>query len=189
MDVCDLILKRRTIRRFMPKAIPRDVIVGSINAARLAPSAMNLQPLEFILVTEQEMIMSIFNCTNWAGYAKEGGPKEGEEPGAFIVIISNHSISRSPEMDVGLAAENIMLYALSSGVASCPIVAMDKDRVRQALGIPQSHSIEMAIALGYPKQESVEDVFKDTTKYWVDGDGVLHVPKRNLEVVMHEEKF
>ncbi len=71
-----LILKRRTIRRFKQKRIGKAILLDCLNAARLAPSAANLQPLEYILITKSLNLNKIFNCTNWAGYLKDGSPKE-----------------------------------------------------------------------------------------------------------------
>ena len=55
MSVHDLILSRRTIRQFGPKPVGRDILEKIVNAGRLAPSAANLQPLEFIAVDDEEL--------------------------------------------------------------------------------------------------------------------------------------
>jgi len=50
MAIYDLILKRRTIRKFKPKKVPRVILKKLINAARISPSAANLQFLEYLVV-------------------------------------------------------------------------------------------------------------------------------------------
>ncbi len=189
MDAYELILKRRTIRKFRQKKIGRCILAGCLEAARLAPSARNLQPLEYVLVTRKGSRGDVFSCTAWAGYEKKAGPKRGEEPAAYVVILSNRSISETAAYDVGLAAGNIMLAALNAGVASCPLGALDRPRLASLLGIPATHAIELAIALGYPKQKSVAEDLKDDVKYWLDGAGVLHVPKRKPDGIAHWERF
>ncbi len=187
MNTYRLIIKRRTVRRFKQKKITRLILLDCLNAARLAPSAANLQPLEYILVTKN--LCEIFNCTRWAGYLKEGAPKQNERPVAYIVIISNPEINKDPKYDVGLAAENIILTAFEKKIGSCLIGSVDRKKLAKILNIPKNYFIELVIALGYSKQKSVEEESKDETKYWLDKKGILHVPKRKLKDIVHEEKF
>jgi len=56
MDVYNAILKRRTIRRFQKKAIPFPVLEKCVNAARLSPTARNVQPLEFVAVNDTTQV-------------------------------------------------------------------------------------------------------------------------------------
>lgn len=187
MNVYESILKRRTIRKFSQTKIKKSDLLAYINAARLAPSSANLQPLEYILVTKN--LERVFECTTWAGYLKNGAPKKGEKPTAYILIISNTEINNDAKYDVGFAAENIVLTALERGIASCIIGSLKRKDLFDILHIPKNYVIELAIALGYPKQTSVEDKFKGDVKYWLDDKGVLHVPKRKLQNIVHEETF
>ncbi len=67
-DFLELIKKRRTIRQFKPEEIPDRVLLKLAEAGRLAPSAANLQPLEFVLVKDPEVRRKIFPCLRWAAY-------------------------------------------------------------------------------------------------------------------------
>lgn len=187
MNIYKLILKRRTIRKFSQKKIRKSDLFSFINAARLAPSSANLQPLGYILITKN--LNRVFECTNWAGYLKNGAPKKEERPVAYILIISNTKINADAKYDVGLAVENIVLTALERKVASCIIGSLNKNKLIKSLNIPNDYKIELAVALGYPKQKSVEDEFKQDTKYWLDKKGVLRVPKRKLKDILHKEIF
>ena len=187
MDNYRLITKRRTIRKFKQKKITPKILFRCLNAARLAPSSANLQPLEYILVTEN--LSKVFNCTRWAGYLEEGAPKKDERPTAYIVIISSSKINRNAKYDVGFAAENIILTALEEGIGSCPIGSIDHKKIAKTLNIPKDYLIELMVALGYPKQGSIEEEFEDDIKYYLDKEGVLHVPKRGLKDIVHEERF
>ncbi|HDD46473.1 MAG TPA: nitroreductase [Candidatus Aenigmarchaeota archaeon] len=187
MGVYDLIIKRRTIRKFKQEKIKKDILIDCLNAARLAPSAANLQPLEYILVTRA--LDKVFECTRWAGYLKNGKPKQHERPVAYIVIISNKEVSKDAKYDAGFAASNIILTALERGVASCVIGSIDRERLAKNLSIPKNYNIELVIALGYGKQKSVEEEFKGDVRYWLDEKGILHVPKKRLGDIVHEERF
>jgi len=187
MSVYDTIKKRRTIRKFTQKKIEKSDLLECLNAARLAPSGANKQPLEYVIVTKA--LDEVFECTKWAGYLKDGAPKEDERPPVYIVVLSNTEISTSARYDAGLSAENLILTALEKGIGCCIIKSVIKEKLIEILNIPANYEIEMVIAMGYPKQESVEAEFKDSVKYWLDEKDVLHVPKRKLKDITHEEKF
>lgn len=187
MSIYGLIIKRRTIRKFKQKKVDKKILLKCLNAARLAPSAANLQPLEYILVTEN--LDTVFDCIQWAGYLNDGTPQPDERPVAYILIICNKEINREARYDVGLAAENIVLTAMEMGVASCIIGSINRDKLAKILNIPENYFIELIIALGYPKQKSIEEEFRGDVKYWVDKKGILHVPKRKLKDILHEENF
>ena len=187
MNTYKLILKRRTIRKFSQKEIKKSDLLLFINAARLAPSSANLQPLEYILITKN--LERVFECTNWAGYLKNGAPKKGEKPFAYVLIVSNAKINTDAKYDVGLAVENIILTALEKGIASCIIGSLNRNKLTKYLNIPKDYKIELAVALGYPKQKSIEDKFKQDIKYWLDKKSILHVPKRKLKDIVHKEIF
>ena len=187
MDTHKLILKRRTTRKFEQMKIDKETLLDCMNAARLAPSGANLQPLEYILVTEN--LERVFGCTHWAGYLDNGTPEPDERPVAYVVIVLNKDISTEARYDVGLAAGNIILTALERGIASCLLGALERDALMKVLNVPDNYAIELVIALGYPKQESIVDEIRQDIKYWLDEKGVLHVPKRRLEDIVHEEWF
>ena len=185
--IYETIIKRRSIRKFSQKGIDKNILLDCLNAARLSPSAANLQPLEYILVTENTD--KIAEYLKWAAYLKEAGPKKEEMPKAYIIILSNSEIKKEPKYDVGLAAENIILTAKGGGLASCIVGSIDKEKMAKVLSIPPKYQIEILIALGYPNQESFEEEFKGDVKYWLDEKGNLHVPKRKLKDIIHYEQF
>jgi nitroreductase len=191
MSLYDLILSRRSIRQFRSEPIPRDVLTDIVNAGRLAPSAANRQPLEFIVVDEESKKEEIYPCLKWAGYiAPEGNPKPGQEPQAYIVVIVNSEIrDKGFEWDSGAAIENMILAAWEKEIGSCWIISMDKARVQELLGLPESYKVDSVLALGYPAETPVIEDMADSVKYWKDEKGRLHVPKRKLEDVIRFNRF
>ena len=59
MEFKNVILGRRSIRRFKQKPINKEILLKLIEAARLAPSAGNIQPLKYLIVTEKDKLISI----------------------------------------------------------------------------------------------------------------------------------
>lgn len=191
MSIYEIILKRRTIRRFKQDAIPVELFERLVNAGRLAPTGANLQPLEFIIVNEQEMVNKVFPTLKWAGYiAPAGNPPEGKRPTAYILVLVNTDIkSGNGSVDAAAAIENMILTALDEGVGSCWLGSIDRDQLRSIFNIPVHYHIDSVLALGYPDEAPVVEEVKDSIKYWKDEQGVLHVPKRKLSDVVHYNRF
>ena len=191
MSVYDLILQRRTIRRFRPDPVPHDLLDRLLDAGRLAPVAANIQPLEFLAVDDPGVCAQLFPHTAWAGYLENGAPPEGERPTAYLVILRNQRLkSPVPDQDLGFAAMALTLAALDEGVASCAIGALKRPPLEALLGVPDEYLVEMVIALGYPLEVAVaEEMVGDNVKYWRDAQGVHHVPKRLKEAVTHWNRF
>jgi len=187
----EVIVSRRSIRQFKAEPLASELLERIANAGRLAPSAANRQPLEFVAVADPGTREILFPCLRWAAYiAPEGNPEPGREPQAYVVTLVNTSIRRDGyERDVGAAVENMILAAWAQGVGSCWIVSFDEGRVREILGVPREYRIDSVLALGYPAESPCIEDLKDSVKYWKDGEGRLHVPKRRLEEVMHLNAF
>jgi len=158
-----------------------------VDLARLSASGANRQPLKYILSCDPQKNALIFPHLRWAGYLKDwGGPAEGERPTAYIVILRDDEISLSVDCDHGIAAQSILLGATERGLGGCILGSVQRDEMRQALGIPDRYYILLVIALGKPAETVViEPVGADgDIKYWRDEAGVHHVPKRSLDEII-----
>lgn len=189
INVYDAILSRRSIRRFQQKPIEIELLKKFVNAARLAPSAANLQPLEFFVVNDERLCSEIFETIGWAGYLKDWSPSKDEKPAAYIIILVKNINNSWYLRDVSLASENIVLTAESEGIGSCILLNIKKDKIQEILEIPKDIEVDSVIALGYKAEQPVVEDMKDSVKYWKDEKQILHVPKRKLEDIIHVNKF
>ena len=191
MSVYELILKRRTIRKFLRRQISEKVLKKIVNAGRLAPSASNLQPLEFVIINDINVLGKIFATLKWAGYiAPLGNPAEGQRPTAYIVVLINSDIQKEKgEVDAAAAIENMILTAMEEKIGSCWIGSVNHNEVRKILQIPDQYKIDSVLALGYPAEEPVVEQAKDSIKYWKDESGRLHVPKKKFDDIVHFNLF
>ena len=184
----DLVLKNRSYRRFHEeRAISRDTLVELVDLARLSPSGGNMQALKYILSCDPKTNGRIFPYVAWAGYLKEwGGPKEGERPSAFIIILHDTTIRANAGIDPGIAAQSITLGAAEKGLGACMMGAIQRDALRASMQIADQYEIALVIALGVPAETVVlEKVGPDgDVKYWRDAASVHHVPKRSLEEII-----
>ncbi len=191
MKVYEAICKRRTIRRFSQEPVPKEILEKLIKAARLAPSAANLQPGEYIVVDEPGLVEQVFKTLRWAGYiVPRGNPPEGERPVAYIVVLLNkEKVKAGGERDAAASIENIILAALEDGIGSCWLGSIEREALRGILNIPGRCEIDSVVALGYPNESPVVEEMKDSIKYWKDDKNVLHVPKRRLQDILHWNKY
>ena len=188
MALKDLVIRNRSYRRFhQQEAIQFETLRELVDLARLSASAANRQPLKYILSCDPAKNALIFPCTRWAGYLTDwGGPKEGDRPAAYIVILGDSEISKNVGCDHGIAAQSILLGATEKGLGGCMIGALDRDELRKALDIPERYEIVLVIALGKPKEIVVlEELGADgDIKYYRDEQSVHHVPKRSLDEII-----
>jgi nitroreductase len=180
----DLIRKNRSCRRFYEdRSVKMDQLKEMVNLARLSASAANLQPLKYILSCRPETNARIFACLGWAAYLKDWpGPKAGERPAAYIIILADTNITRKVGCDHGIAAQSILLGARDSGLAGCMIGSIQQKPLREALAVPDALEVLLVIAIGKPREHvTVEAVGSDgDIRYWRDDKGGHHVPKRSL---------
>ncbi len=197
MKVYEATLKRRSIRRFKNKAVPDGALEKCIDTARLAPSGRNQQLCEYIVINDAKVLPGIFE--HIGGSAKlppdKGGPRPDQTPKAYTIVLINKTLEgdanrrRVTLIDVGLAAENLMLTALEQGIGACPILMFNEKDIKLLLDIPDGYDIALVIAMGYPDESPVAEAAKDSLNIYVDDKGVRHVPKRKLADIIHHNKF
>lgn len=189
--VYDIIVKRRSIRRYKQNAVPFDTLIKFVDAGRLAPSASNLQPLEYLIVDQHNLLNGVYSALKWAGYiAPDGDPPEGERPTAYIVMLVRKDCHAGEyPRDVGAAVENILLSAREEGIGSCWIRSFDRKKLMEVLNIPTEIEIDSVIALGYINEDPVLEEMMDSVKYWKDDSGRLHVPKRRMKEILHHNRY
>lgn len=191
MNIYGLILKRRSIRSFKQKPLSLRFLKKLANAARVAPSGANLQPLEYLCINDLAVCGKIFKELAWAAYiSPRGTPIEGQRPTAYILVLVNLSIRKENyQYDVGAAMENMILTALDEGVGSCWIGSINRPKLSRILNIPARFLIDSVLALGYPDETPKIVKLKKDCKYWKDRNHRLYVPKRDVKNIIHINKF
>ena len=188
----DLVRKNRSYRKFYQDvSIELETLRELVDLARLSASAMNLQPLKYVLSCEPQKNALIFSHLGWASYLKDWpGPSEGEKPSAYIIVLGDTEISRAFGCDHGIAAQSILLGATERGLGGCMIATVKRQELSRALDIAPRYEILLVIALGKPKETVViEEVGSGGDfRYWRDNQSVHHVPKRALDDIIIGQK-
>jgi nitroreductase len=174
MSVLELIKSRRSTRKFIDRKVEREKIESCIEAARLAPSAENVQPCRFLVVDDPEQIArlsenafsGIYRFSRWAAEAP-----------VIVCIFAEldwlaNRLGKQVQgtsyylIDVGIAGEHLVLQAEALGLGTCWIGWFDEKKTRKFFDVPRSWKAVSLLALGYPeyrkgkvsKRKPLEDV-------------------------------
>jgi nitroreductase len=184
----ELVQRNRSYRRFHQGIqIDLNTLRELVDLARLSASGGNRQLLKYLLSVDPGTNGKIFRTLTWAAYLKDWpGPGEGERPPAYIIVLGDRRIAESFGCDHGIACQSILLGAVEKGLGGCIIGSVRRDELRSALAIPEHLEILLVIALGKPKEIVVLEPLRSDgdIRYWRDGEGVHHVPKRSLDEIM-----
>lgn len=184
----DLVRKNRSYRRFYQEvAVELETLRELVDLARLSASGANRQPLKYFLSCDPDQNAAIFPNLGWAGYLEDwAGPVEGERPSAYILILGDTEVDQSFGVDHGIAAQSILLGATERGLGGCIIATIQREALRETLGLDSRYKILLVLALGKPKETVViEPVGPDgDIKYWRDEEQVHHLPKRALDEII-----
>jgi len=193
MDFMEIVKSRRTIRFFRQDPVAEEVLVELVEAARVAPSASNGQPLEYVIVTDKAQVAGVFEQLAWGAYVQpRRNPPAGRRPVAYIVVLINseRELGRFGVVDAAAAIENILLTAWSKGIGSCWLASVNREKTAAILNIPETHRIDSVVALGYPDEAPLlEDCTSESIEYYLDDNDRLHVPKRPLTSIAHVNTF
>ena len=166
MDNLELLRSRRSIRSFQERVISRDDLEKIVDAARYAPTARNVQPWEFVVVSSKDMLKKFAQIAENARFMASAA-----------VCIAVFSEETKYYLEDGCAATcNILLAATALGIGSCWIAGDKKPYAQEICSLLKaSNGLKLVslIALGYPQDK---DAFKD-------------MAKRNLKELIHWEKF
>lgn len=146
MDVMDAINTRISVRSYSNRMIPEDVVGRLLEAARISPSASNMQPWHFIVVSDPETRAGLSEGP-YAKFLKESP----------IVIVGLGDRKRSPKwyaIDTTIALQTIVLQATAEGLGTCWIGSFFEDKVRQLLKVPDNYAIVAMLSVGYPKEQA-----------------------------------
>jgi nitroreductase len=189
----DLLRKARSYRNFDPSVTYTTAdLTELVNLCRFAPSSVNRQPLRFAYAYKKQDCGRIFPLLGWAALIKEDKPPyPGNEPTAYILICYDTDFTpNSPDTDVGIYAQTIVLGAMEKGIGACMIGSINKPKLAEIFALPANIVPRLIIALGAPNEKIVLTEAKNgETNYYRDEEKTHYVPKRTLtEILLPEIK-
>lgn len=173
MDVFEAIKGRRSIRAYTREEVSEKDVERLIEAARWAPSAGNIQPWEFVIVTKDEIKRRLAAAALHQTFIEE----------APVVIVVCANVARSSWgygsrganlyclQDTAAATQNMLLAAYALGLGACWVGAFHEEDVRRVLNIPRGARPVAIIPVGHPAE-------KPRAR-----------PKRSIREIVHYETF
>lgn len=152
MEFTKLIAQRESVRTYdRHKEVSPQTLQRVLEAGRLAPSAANRQPLEFLVVTSEEMLQKIRGCYNRSWF----------RDAPVIIVVkgkSDQAWKRSDgytsiETDAAIAMDHMILAAANEQLGTCWIANFDYEKLRKALQLKDNEVVFAITPLGYPGQD------------------------------------
>ncbi|MBR9692039.1 hypothetical protein GOV06_04595 [Candidatus Woesearchaeota archaeon] len=158
MDVFKCIKTRRSVRKYLDKELPWDLVSKVIDAGRLAPSAGNLQNWKFIAVLDKARRIKVAEaCLQQTWMSKAP---------VHIVVVSEPKVSERyygtrgdrlySVQNCAVAAQNMLLRAHDLGLGACWVGAFDERMLGKAVRLPEGVRAQIVITLGFPAEKVAE---------------------------------
>jgi nitroreductase len=151
MDLIDVIKGRRSIRKYQDKPIPADTLREVLDCARLAPTAINVQPWLIGCVTDKTLLERLANTTDHGKFIKGSAA-------CFAVFCEK---GQKYYLEDGCAATmSIILAAAAKGIGTCWVAGDKKEyaeAVRRLLNVPERYTLVSLIPAGYPGEAPDRD--------------------------------
>lgn len=163
MDAIEALKTRRSVRVYQQRDVPKELLEQIVDCARLAPTALNLQPWEFVVVTDKAMLRDIARATDHGRFI--------EDAAACIIVLCRNT--KYYLEDGSAATQNILLAAHALGLGACWVAGDKKpyaETIRRMVGAPDGYRLVSLVPVGYPAERPTK-------------------PKRPLAEVLHWERF
>ncbi len=186
-EILETIKKRRSVRSYDDRPVPKSILSAIIEAGNEAPSAMNSQPWRFVVIENQEVKKKLLNAAKPNAHKimdmiKDADPERYEKikkrfaqlpdpvyysaPAVIFVIGSGRYAAHS----CPLACENMMIAAHSLGLGSCWVgfgaMVTDDAEVKSILELKEDETIFGPLLFGYPAEHPERPVKKDPIVKW-----------------------
>ncbi|HCK99243.1 MAG TPA: NAD(P)H nitroreductase [Candidatus Marinimicrobia bacterium] len=162
MNFLELVQKRQSTRKYLPRPVDRKLIDQCIEAARLAPSARNSQPWSFIVIDDPKIIAEVskkafsglYKSTSFAGKAPVLIAVITEKTDYITRLGAQIRNIKYSLIDIGIACEHLILQAEELGLGTCWLGWFNTKQVKKVLQLPRSTQIDILISLGYPQESA-----------------------------------
>ena len=181
MELKEAIYNRRSVRDYTDEPVAKQVVDGLLQAATQAPSAMNEQPWEFVVIQDKPLLRSysdrakalcVERMSSESSLAELKGMLDDPAFNIFynsgtLIVICAKPVGQHPDWDCCFAGQNLMLAAHGLGLGTCPIglawPLFEREDIKSDLQIPAGYAAVLPIIVGHPK-EPVKAVTKNPPK-------------------------
>ena len=181
-----LMEKNRSYRGYDKSFVVREDMLERIVAVNTKiASAKNQQVLRFKLVTRETGAEHIINNMKLGGLLPELHlPFEGTEPEAFIIICGTVAENKYVDIDLGIAAQSMLLKATEMGLNGIMIGAFNKANIVEAFHLELEPLLILAIGKGKETIQLKPIEAGENKAYYRDEKGIQYVPKLKLDSLL-----
>jgi nitroreductase len=154
METWDAITARRNVRDFKDQPLPDGALERILEAAWRAPSARNIQPWDFVVVTDRAQLQELSQV--WKGAASVAGAAV-----AVVIVIDEEPTELSKDIvlyDIGQASIQMMIAAADLGIGSGHSSVGEKELAARILGLPEGKPARYIIDFGYPADRPLKPI-------------------------------
>ena len=153
MNFLELARKRYSVRQYSDRSVEPEKMDYVLEAARLAPSAVNKQPWRILLIESEEKRQQLQSC-----YDREWF----KQAPLYLIVCGNHAESWKRaedgkdhvDVDVAILTEHLCLAAAEQGLGTCWVCNFNVARCKQLFNLPEDLEPIVLLPLGYPADES-----------------------------------
>ena len=168
MELKEVLLKRRSVRKFTEEPVSEEMIEELMHAAMSGPSACNKKPWEFYVVTNPDKLEELKGATMFTKFNAK-----------LVIVVCGNLLRALPLQaanywikDCSAATENILLRATDLGLGAvwCGIHPQKKseERVRKMLGISKTQVPLNVIFMGHPAEEpEARDQYEEERVHYI----------------------
>ena len=172
----DVIAKRQSTRKFSDQPVAKELLLKIVESGSAAPSAINSQPWDFIIITsdeQKERILEHIPKQDWmktvpAFIATIADVKGKDDSIAFVDEKSEYPELKGSIRDTAVATGYMLLEAENLGLASCWTGWFEQSHIRPALDVPEDKFVVSLLAFGYsdePNREKKRRPLEDMVRY------------------------
>ncbi len=146
METIKHIKSRISVRKYLDKPVPENIIEELVDCGRMAPSGYNRQPWVFVAITSEEIRAKIADRSRYGKFIKQAG--------ACIALFCSESECKLE--DACAATENMIIAAQAYGLGTCWVNSYQKEHsadVEKLLNCPSDYELVVLLAVGYPDEQ------------------------------------
>ncbi|MDD2228402.1 MAG: nitroreductase family protein [Candidatus Cloacimonetes bacterium] len=140
------LITRRSIRQYTSQAVPEEMLNKVFELCRYAPTACNMQSYYYVVIKQRDVLEKIVNLRGPAGEPILASPYA-------IAVVSRGELSRRKVQDACIAAYHLLLAAKAYGLGTCWVTDMDKNEVKDLLGVSHEDYIACITPIGFPAED------------------------------------
>jgi len=146
-DILSVLTRRRSVRAFTGASVDVELLNTALKAAMAAPSANNVRPWQFVVVTEKARVEALCRVHPYAAF--------GANAGAVVLPFGKKTEHRWFDQDMAAATENLLVAVANLGLGAtwCGMDDSYQQDIRALVGLPEGEYVFALIPVGVPAEE------------------------------------